>query len=34
MQLAGFHSRSYYDAERNYPIYDKEILAIVDYLKK
>jgi hypothetical protein len=34
MQLAGFYSRSYYDAERNYSTHDKEMLAIVDCLKK
>jgi hypothetical protein len=34
MQPAGFHSRSYHDAERNYPTHDKEMLAIVDCLKK
>jgi hypothetical protein len=30
----GFHSRSFNSTEYNYPIYDKEILMIIDYLKK
>jgi hypothetical protein len=34
MQPAGFHSRSYRPAERNYATHDKEMLAIIDCLKK
>ena len=31
---AGFHSRAFNEAERNYPTHDKEMLAIIDCLKK
>ena len=34
MKPAAFHSRSLNEAERNYPTHDKEMLAIVDCLKK
>ena len=34
MVPAGFHSRALNPAERNYPTHDKEMLAIVDCLKK
>jgi hypothetical protein len=34
MQPAGFHSRALNDAEKNYPTHDKEMLAIIDCLKK
>ena len=34
MQPVGFHLRSLNTAERSYPTYDKEMLAIVDCLKK
>ena len=34
MTPAGFHSRALNDAEKNYPTHDKEMLAIVDCLKK
>ena len=34
MVPAGFHSRAFNPAEKNYPIHDKEMLAIVDCLKK
>jgi uncharacterized protein YuzE len=34
MRPAGFHSRSLNSAERNYPTHDKEMLAIIDCLKK
>jgi len=34
MRPAGFHSRSLNTAERNYPTHDKEMLTIVDCLKK
>jgi len=34
MRPAGFHSRSLNTADRNYPTHDKEMLAIVDCLKK
>jgi hypothetical protein len=34
MRPAGFHSRSLNSAERNYLIHDKEMLAIIDCLKK
>lgn len=34
MTPAGFHSRAFNLAEKNYPTYDKEMLAIVDCLKK
>jgi RNase H-like domain found in reverse transcriptase/Reverse transcriptase (RNA-dependent DNA polymerase)/Integrase zinc binding domain/Chromo (CHRromatin Organisation MOdifier) domain/Retroviral aspartyl protease/Zinc knuckle len=34
MVPAGFHSRAFKPAERNYPTHDKEMLAIVDCLKK
>jgi hypothetical protein len=34
MQPAGFHSRALNDAEKNYPTHDKEILPIIDCLKK
>ena len=31
---AGFHSRAFNPAEKNYPTHDKEMLAIIDCLKK
>ena len=34
MVLAGFHSRALNPTEKNYPTHDKEMLAIVDCLKK
>ena len=34
MVPAGFHSRAFNSAEKNYPTHDKEMLAIVDCLKK
>jgi hypothetical protein len=34
MRPAGFHSRSFNPAEKNYPTHDKEMLAIIDCLKK
>ena len=34
MVPAGFHSRAFNPAEKNYPTHDKEMLAIVDCLKK
>ena len=34
MTPAGFHSRTFNPAEKNYPTHDKEMLAIVDCLKK
>jgi hypothetical protein len=34
MRPAGFHSRALNDAEKNYATHDKEMLAIVDCLKK
>lgn len=34
MVPAGFHSRALNPAEKNYPTHDKEMLAIVDCLKK
>lgn len=34
MMPAGFHSRAFNSAEKNYPTHDKEMLAIVDCLKK
>jgi hypothetical protein len=34
MRPAAFHSRSLNQAERNYPTHDKEMLAIIDCLKK
>jgi len=34
MVPAGFHSRAFHSAEKNYPTHDKEMLAIVDCLKK
>ena len=34
MQPAGFHSRALKPAEKNYPTHDKEMLAIVDCLKR
>ena len=34
MRPAGFHSRALNSAEKNYPTHDKEMLAIVDCLKK
>jgi len=34
MRPAGFHSRSLNSAERSYPMHDKEMLAIIDCLKK
>jgi len=34
MAPAGFHSRSFNPAEKNYPTHDKEMLAIIDCLKK
>jgi hypothetical protein len=34
MQPAGFHSHALNDAEKNYLIHDKEMLAIIDCLKK
>ena len=34
MRPAGFHSRSLNSAERNYPTHNKEMLAIIDCLKK
>lgn len=34
MVPAGFHSRAFNPAEKNYPTHDKEMLAIIDCLKK
>ena len=34
MRPVGFHSRSLNSAEHNYPMHDKEMLAIIDCLKK
>jgi hypothetical protein len=34
MRPAGFHSRTFNPAEKNYPTHDKEMLAIIDCLKK
>ena len=34
MTPAGFHSRTFNPAQKNYPTHDKEMLAIVDCLKK
>ena len=34
MRPAGFHSRALNPAEKNYPTHDKEMLAIIDCLKK
>ena len=34
MTPAGFHSRAFNPAEKNYPTHDKEMLAIIDCLKK
>jgi len=34
MTPAGFHSRTFNPAEKNYPTHDKEMLAIIDCLKK
>jgi RNase H-like domain found in reverse transcriptase len=34
MTPAAFHSQSFNSDEKNYPTYDKEMLAIVDYLKR
>src|SRR5205814_8884120 len=34
MVPAGFHSHTFNSAEKNYPTYDKEMLAIIDCLKK
>jgi hypothetical protein len=34
MVPAGFHSRAFNSAEKNYSTHDKEMLAIIDYLKK
>ena len=34
MTPAGFHSRALNNAEKNYPMHDKEMLAIIDCLKK
>jgi hypothetical protein len=34
MVPAGFHSRAFISAEKNYPTHDKEMLAIIDCLKK
>ena len=34
MHPTSFHSRSLNSVERNYSTYDKEMLAIIDYLKK
>ena len=34
LHAVGFHSRKLKDAQRNYDIHDKELLAIVDGLKK
>jgi hypothetical protein len=34
MRPASFHSRALNAAEKNYPTHDKEMLAIVDCLKK
>jgi hypothetical protein len=34
MQPAGFHSRAFNSAEKNYPTHDKEMLSIIDCAKK
>ena len=34
MTPAGFHSRTFNPAEKNYPTHDKEMLAVVDCMKK
>jgi Reverse transcriptase (RNA-dependent DNA polymerase)/RNase H-like domain found in reverse transcriptase/Integrase zinc binding domain/Retroviral aspartyl protease len=34
MRPAGFHSRAFNSAEKNYPTHDKEMLAIIDCMKK